>query len=104
MDITQHQVLVWLTGLSLVILLLFMLSTLINYIRNKRKAALYLSLNYLSYIITLSMFLFGHLHAFFSGGTTDLYYQTSLLANAFIVCGMITIVLFHGEFTHHYCF
>jgi hypothetical protein len=44
------------------------------------------------------MFLFGHLHAVFSGGTTDLYYQTSLLANAFIVFGMITIVLFHGEF------
>ena len=98
MELIQHQILVWLTGLQLVILILYMLSTLINYFRNKRRAALYLSLNYLSYIITLSLFLFGHLHSVFSGGTTDLYFQTSMLANVFIVAGMITIIFFLGEF------
>ncbi|MFX1386971.1 MAG: hypothetical protein ACFE9M_07130 [Promethearchaeota archaeon] len=98
MIIFQHQIIVWLTIGQLLILLLYMLSTLINYIRNKRVAALYLSLNYLAYIITLSLFLFGHLHSVFNGTTTDLYFQTSMLANVFIVAGMITIILFHGEF------
>ena len=98
MIILQHQILVWLTSLQLLVLLLFMLSTLVNYVRQKKVVSLYLSLNYLSYIITLSMFLWGHLHSILNGATTDLYFQTSMLANAFIVTGMITIILFHGEF------
>ena len=98
MIILQHQILFWLTGFQLLILLLFMISTLISYIRNNRIVALYLSLNYLSYIITLSLFLFGHIHSVLNGSTTDLYYHTSMFANVFIVAGMITIVFFHGEF------
>ena len=98
MEIFQHEIMYWLTLTLIIILGLFMLSTFINFIRKKKKATLYLALNYLSFIGALILFYFGHLDVVNTGAVTKFYFDATMFANAFIVAGILVIILFHEQF------
>ena len=99
MLISEHLIMAWITGIQILVLALFMLSTLISFIKQKKKVALYLTLNYFSFVIGLTFFLLGHLNVIMAGYTTDLYYHASMIANVFITAGILFLILFHENFT-----
>ncbi len=99
MEVFQHEIMQWLTLTLILILGLFMLSTFINFIRKKKKATLYLALNYLSFIGALIFFYLGHIDVTNAGTVTKFYFDASMIANAFVVAGILVIILFHEQFT-----
>jgi hypothetical protein len=99
MDTPEHSFMVWVISITLVILAIFTISTLINYFRQKKKAALYLALNYISFAVAMFLLLIGHYDAVVAGITTPFYNDISMLGKAFIVLGILCNLLFHAQFT-----
>ncbi|MFX1276546.1 MAG: hypothetical protein ACFFBP_06890 [Promethearchaeota archaeon] len=52
----------------------------------------------MSFILAFIMFLIGHYVSYLAGGSIDLYFQLNIFAFAFIIAGVIFIVLFHTGF------
>lgn len=101
MEVINHTIMVWIIGFLIAILLAFFLSTMISFIRNKRKANLYLALNYLSFIGAMIFFFMAHYHVIATGSApnlTDTYHHATMFANLFIVVGIIFLLLFHAQF------
>lgn len=98
MDTTEHFIMVWIITIVIIILAIFTISTLINYYRQKGKAALYLSLNYIAFAIAMALHLVGHIDSVLQGTTTAFYNDSSMVGKTFIVAGIIFILLFHGQF------
>jgi hypothetical protein len=98
MNTFEHLVMFWIITISLIIFTSFTVSTLINYIKNKQIAALYLSLNYIFFMVGLVFIQVGHYDSFISGVTTDLYSHASMIAKVFIVAGILANILFHAKF------
>ena len=98
MEVFQHEIMQWLTLTLILILGLFMISTVINFIRKKKRATFYLALNYLAFIGALICFLLGHIDVI-NTSTTVFYDDISMIANAFIVSGILVIIPFHEQFT-----
>ncbi|MFX1557547.1 MAG: hypothetical protein ACFFC9_09865 [Promethearchaeota archaeon] len=99
MDTPEHSFMVWIISITLVILAIFTISTLINYFRQKNKAALYLSLNYIYFAIAMFLLLIGHYDAVIKDVTTSFYNDISMLGKSFIVLGILFNLLFHAQFT-----
>jgi len=98
MNTTEHSLMVWIISIVIVILVAFTVSTLVNYFRHKKKAAFYLSLNYIAFAIAMVLLLIGHVDAVMNGITTAFYNDTSMIGKFFIVAGILFILLFHGQF------
>ncbi len=99
MNTFEHLVMFWIITISLIIFISFAVSTLINYFKHKKIAALYLALNYIFYIIGLVFIQIGHFDSYSQGTTTDLYSHASMIAKVFIVAGILMNILFHAKFT-----
>lgn len=97
MDTPEHSFMVWIISITLVILAIFTISTLINYFRQKKKAALYLAFNYISFAIAMFLLLIGHYDAVIKGTTTNFYNDISMLGKSFIVLGILFNLLFHAQ-------
>jgi len=98
MDNTEHILMVWIITIVVVILTVFALSTLANYVRQKKKAALYLALNYIANAVAMSLLLVGHYDSYLAGITTSFYNDISMIAKIFIVLGILLNLLFHAQF------
>lgn len=99
MDTTQHFIMVWIISIEILILALFTISTLVNYFKHKKRAALYLVLNYISFAVAMSFHLIGHYDSVTSDITTDFYNDASMYGKVFIVAGILFNLLFHAQFT-----
>lgn len=99
MLIIYHQIVFWIIIILESFLLIFFISTIITLSKNKRKVTLYLALNYLSFIVAIFLFGMSHLDAISQGFTTDFYYQGSMLANIFVMLGIISNIAFHSQFS-----
>ena len=93
-----HLVTVILIIVMLIVILFFTTHTLISYIKYRHKAALYLTLNYFSYVFALTLYFFGHLSAVLTN-QLPLHHNVAMLANLFIVLGMIMAMLFYEQFS-----
>ena len=98
MDNTEHILMVWIISIVVVILTIFALSTLANYVRQKKKAALYLALNYIANAVAMSLLLVGHYDSYLAGITTSFYNDISMIGKIFIVLGILLNLLFHAQF------
>jgi hypothetical protein len=98
MLIIYHELMVWIVSGLILILLAFFISTFVAFIKQKRIVTLYLTLNYLTFIIAMFFFDIAHLSAVLNGMTTDFYFHSSMFANIFVMLGIITNILFHSEF------
>jgi hypothetical protein len=98
MNNTEHILMVWIITIVVVILTIFTISTLANYVRQKKKAALYLALNYIANALALSLLLVGHYDSYIAGITTSFYNDISMVAKIFIVLGILLNLLFHAQF------
>ena len=98
MDTTEHILMVWIITIVVVILLIFAISTLANYVRQKKKAALYLALNYIANAIAMSLLLVGHYDSYLASTTTAFYNDISMIGKIFIVGGILLNLLFHAQF------
>lgn len=99
MNPTEHLIMVWIISIEVAILALFSISTLINFFRQKKHAALYLALNYISFAIAMIFHLVGHYDSVINGTTTNFYEDASMYGKVFIVAGILFILLFHAQFT-----
>ncbi|MFX0031684.1 MAG: hypothetical protein ACFE8E_10210 [Candidatus Hodarchaeota archaeon] len=99
MNTAEHLIMVWIISIVVVILALFTISTLVNYFRQKNRAALYLALNYISFVIAMIFHLVGHFDSFVNDITTNFYEDASMYGKVFIILGILFILLFHAEFT-----
>jgi len=99
MDTNQHFIMVWIISIEILILALFTISTLINYFKHKKRTALYLVLNYISFTIAMVFHLVGHYDSVVNGITTDFYNDASMYGKVFIVAGILFNLLFHAQFT-----
>jgi len=92
-----HLVTVILIIVMLIVILFFTTSTLLSYIKYRHKAALYLALNYFSYIAALTLYFFGHLSVVLTN-QLQLHHNVAMFANFFIVLGMVMALLFYEQF------
>ena len=76
----------------------FLISTVLGYLKQKQITALYLGLTYVFFIISFVIFIIGHIISIIAGESVGIYYQLSMLADAFVIMGVISIVLFHTGF------
>ena len=76
----------------------FLASTMLGYLKQKQITALYLGLTYVFFIISFVFFMIGHIISFIAGESVGIYYQLSMLADAFVIMGVMCIVLFHTGF------
>ena len=98
MLIFYHEIMVWIVSGLLLILTIFFLSTLINFIKQKKRVTLYLTLNYLSFIVAMIFFGLAHLTTVLNGTIMEFYFHSSMFANVFAMFGIITNILFHAKF------
>lgn len=99
MLIIYHQLIFWIIVILEGLLLIFFVSTVITFSKNRRKVTFFLALNYLSFIIAIFLFGLSHFDAISQGFTTDFYYQGSMLANIFVMLGIISNIAFHSQFS-----
>ena len=73
--------------IMVIITLFFTVNTLLKYKKYRHKAALYLTLNYFSYIAALTLYIFGHSSVVL---TDDLgiHHNITMVSNFFIVLGI----------------
>ncbi|MHA2181302.1 MAG: hypothetical protein ACXAAH_07750, partial [Promethearchaeota archaeon] len=98
MTILDHKIAFYTTSVLCFLLLLFMISTLITFIKKRKKVTLYLALNYFSFILGMVLFAIAHYSVVQTGVAADFYYNASMFANVFIMAGIICLIFFHGEF------
>jgi len=98
MLIIYHELMVWIVSALILILIVFFASTLITFFKQKKRVTLYLTLNYLTFIIAMVFFDTAHFSAVLNGMTTDFYFHSSMFANIFVMLGIITNILFHSKF------
>lgn len=98
MNLDEHMIMVWIIAIEVLILTGFTISTLTSYFKHKKHAALYLSLNYISFAVAMTLHLVGHYNSVVSGFTTNFYNDASMVGKVFIVIGILFILLFHGQF------
>lgn len=98
MLIIYHELMIWIVSGLILILLIFLVSTFITYVRQKKKVTLYLTLNYLAFIVAMCFFNAAHIDTLLEGMTTDFYFHSSMIANIFVMLGIITNILFHSKF------
>jgi hypothetical protein len=89
---------VWIVSGLILILFIFFISTFVTFVKQKKKVTLYLTLNYLAFIVAMVFFNVAHISAVLNGTTTDFYYHSSMFANIFVMLGIITNILFHSKF------
>ena len=89
---------VWIVSGLILILIAFFFSTFITFVKQKKRVTLYLTLNYLTFIVAMIFFNAAHISAVVNGMTTDFYYHSSMFANIFVMLGIITNILFHSKF------
>jgi hypothetical protein len=82
----------------LIVILFFTTHTLISYIKYRHKAALFLALNYFSYVVALTLYFFGHLSVVLTS-QLQFHHNVAMLANFFIVLGMVMALLFYDQFS-----
>ena len=93
-----HELMVWIVSGLILILFIFFFSTFLTFVKQKKKVTLYLMLNYLAFIIAMIFFNAAHISTVLNGMTTDFYFHFSMLANIFVMLGIITNILFHSKF------
>lgn len=98
MLIIYHELMVWIVSGLILILLIFFISTFVTFAKQKKKVTLYLTLNYLAFIVAMGFFNVAHISAVLNGMTTDFYFHSSMFANIFVMLGIITNILFHSKF------
>ena len=98
MLVTYHELMVWIVSGLIFILIAFFFSTFITFVKQKKRVTLYLTLNYLAFIVAMIFFNAAHISAVVNGMTTDFYYHSSMFANIFVMLGIITNILFHSKF------
>ncbi|MFW9822281.1 MAG: hypothetical protein ACFFE4_05075 [Candidatus Thorarchaeota archaeon] len=98
MIVLNHKIAFYTTSILGLLLVLFMVSTFITFIKKRKMVTLYLTLNYLSFILGMIFFALAHYTVVQAGMTTDFYFHSSMFANIFITAGIICLIFFHGEF------
>jgi hypothetical protein len=98
MLIIYHELMVWIVSGLILILLIFFISTFVIFAKQKKRVTLYLTLNYLAFIVAMIFFNVAHISAVLAGVTTIFYYHSSMFANIFVMLGIITNILFHSKF------
>ena len=99
MNILEHKISFYTTCVLGFILLLFMISTLITFIRKRRRVTLYLTLNYLSFTLAMTFFALAHYNAVQTDSDSNFYDFASMFANVFVIIGIISLIFFHSQFT-----
>lgn len=77
----------------------FTVHTLLRYIKYRNKPALYLTLNYLCYIVALHIFFVAQVEVVISDVENQLYFDLGILANVFILLGMVLAILLYDQFS-----
>ena len=93
-----HLYTVILIIIMLIVILFFTTHTLLSYTKYGHKAALFLALNYFSYVAALTLYFFGHLSVVLTN-QVQLHHNLAMFANFFIVLGMIMALLFYEQFS-----
>ncbi len=82
----------------LIVVLFFTTHTFISYKKYRHKAALFLALNFCSYVAALMLYFLGHLSIVLTN-KQQFHHNVAMLANFFIVLGMIMAMLFYEQFS-----
>lgn len=98
MLLIYHELMIWIVSGLILILLIFFISTFVTFAKQKKKVTLFLTLNYLAFIVAMGFFNVAHINAVLNGRTTDFYFNSSMFANIFVMLGIITNIMFHSNF------
>ena len=81
------------------LVLVFTGHTLRRYIKYRNKPALYLTLNYVSYIAALLLFFVAHVNVVITGTETQQYINLTMVANVFVLYGMALAISLYDQFS-----
>ncbi len=100
MDPLEHLILFFIVLGLIVLLSIFLISTLITHFKQKQKTGIYLSLVYSTFLVGLVLILIGHATEAFAGvDFINIYENLTMVAMAFLIAGILFMVLFHSEIT-----
>jgi len=97
-EISYHIFSVVLIAIMVALVGIFTGHTLKRYITYRNKPALFLTLNYMCYIVALITPFVAHLSAVILDLETQLYTDLTMFANVFILFGMVLAILLYDQF------
>ena len=92
-------ILVWIVATMIAFFAVFSIVGLMKYIQKRTRASLYLSLNYIIYILGSIFLVFGYHDVLEQGEKTELYSITSGYFLGFVTFGSLMLYYFFAELT-----
>ncbi len=98
-DVSIHFYNAFLIAIMVALVSVFTVHTLLRYIKYRNKPALFLTLNYVCYIVALLIFFVAQVNVVISGIEAQFYIDLGMLANVFILFGMGFAILLYDQFS-----
>ena len=98
-DASFHFFSAVLIAIMVALVWVFTVHTLLRYIKYRNLPALYLALSYMCYIVALHIFFVAQVNVFISGIEDQFYIDLGMLANVFILLGMVLAILLYDQFS-----
>lgn len=98
-EVSYHLTSAVLIAIMVALVWVFTGHTLRRYIKYRNKPALFLTLNYLCYIVALFILFVAHVNVAIIGNETQLYIDLAMFANVFILFGMALAILLYDQFS-----
>jgi len=80
------------------LVVVFTVHTLLRYMKYRNKPALYLTLNFMCYLVALIIYFVAHINVVISRIEDQLYTNLSMFANVFILLGMSLAIMLYDQF------
>ncbi|MBN1801645.1 MAG: hypothetical protein JW891_09085 [Candidatus Lokiarchaeota archaeon] len=98
MNPSEHFILFFIVLGLIVLLSIFLISTLVTHFKQKQRTGIYLSLVYGTFLVGLVLIIIGHATVAFAGiDFIEIYNNLTMVAMAFLIAGILFMVLFHSE-------
>ncbi len=88
-----------LISIMIALVWVFTIHTFRRYIKYRNKPALYLTLNYISYIVALILYFLANVNVVITGMETQQYIDFSMAANVFVLLGMAFAISLYDQFS-----
>jgi len=99
-DVLYHFVSVVMISIMVALVWVFTGHTLRRYIKYRNKPALYLTLNYMCYIVALHINFVAHVSVVISGVETQAYTDAIMVGFVFIILGMVSAIMLYDQFSN----
>lgn len=98
MEPSEHFILFFIVLGLIILLSIFLISTLVTHFKQKQRTGVYLSLVYGTFLVGLVLIIIGHaIVAFIGVELIETYENLTMVAMAFLIAGILFMVMFHSE-------